>query len=68
MPHPRFSENRWLYLTYSKACEKGATTALLRGRFDGKALTEAKGIMTPPVPSAGPTWMCPAAGSAVRSL
>ena len=44
LPHPRFSENRWLYLTYSKACEKGATTALLRGRFDGKALTEAKDL------------------------
>jgi len=44
LPHPRFSENRWLYLTYSKACENGATTALLRGRFDGKALTEAKDL------------------------
>ena len=44
LPHPRFSENRWLYLTYSKACEKGATTALLRGRFDGKALIEAKDL------------------------
>jgi aldose sugar dehydrogenase len=44
LPHPRFSENRWLYLTYSKACEQGATTALLRGRFDGKALTEAKDL------------------------
>jgi len=44
LPHPRFSENRWLYLTYSKACEKGATTALLRGRFDGKALTETKDL------------------------
>jgi glucose/arabinose dehydrogenase len=44
LPHPRFAENQWLYLTYSKPCEKGATTALLRGKFDGKALTEAKDL------------------------
>jgi glucose/arabinose dehydrogenase len=44
LPHPRFSENQLLYLTYSKPCEKGATTALLRGRFDGKALTEARDL------------------------
>lgn len=44
LPHPRFSENRWLYLTYSKACENGATTALMRGRFDGKALSDAKDL------------------------
>ena len=42
LPHPRFSENRWLYLTYSKACAQGATTALMRGRFDGKALVETR--------------------------
>ena len=44
LPHPQFSENRWLYLTYAKACAQGATTALMRGRFDGKALTEAKDL------------------------
>jgi glucose/arabinose dehydrogenase len=44
LPHPRFAENQWLYLTYSKPCEKGATTALLRGRFDGKALVDAKDL------------------------
>lgn len=38
--HPRFAENRYVYLTYSKAGEQGNTTALARGRFDGKALTE----------------------------
>lgn len=44
LPHPRFSENRYLYLTYSKACAtpaNSATTALMRGKFDGKALSEA---------------------------
>jgi glucose/arabinose dehydrogenase len=44
LPHPRFAENQYLYLTYSKPCEKGATTALLRGKFDGKALAEAKDL------------------------
>jgi glucose/arabinose dehydrogenase len=44
LPHPRFTENRWLYLTYSKPCAQGATTALLRGRFDGKALVDARDL------------------------
>jgi glucose/arabinose dehydrogenase len=44
MPHPRFAENRFLYLTYSKPGERGNTTALARGRFDGKALTEVKDL------------------------
>ena len=45
LPHPQFAKNNLLYLTYSKACEKGAaTTALMRGRFDGKALTDAKDL------------------------
>jgi aldose sugar dehydrogenase len=44
LPHPQFAQNSLLYLTYSKACEKGATTALLRGKFDGKALTDAKDL------------------------
>ena len=38
--HPQFAENDWLYLTYSKPGERGATTALARGRFDGTQLTE----------------------------
>lgn len=42
--HPRFAENRFLYLTYSKAGERGHTTALARGRFDGKALTEVQDL------------------------
>jgi glucose/arabinose dehydrogenase len=38
--HPRFAENRYVYLTYSKTGEQGNTTALARGRFDGKGLSE----------------------------
>jgi len=33
--HPRFSENKLVYFTYTKPLEKGVTTALARGRFDG---------------------------------
>jgi len=42
--HPRFSENRLIYLTYSKPGERGNTTALLRGRLDGTAITDARDI------------------------
>jgi glucose/arabinose dehydrogenase len=45
LPHPRFTDNRWLYLTYSKPCATGgATTALMRGTFDGKAITGGKDL------------------------
>jgi glucose/arabinose dehydrogenase len=43
--HPRFAENSVVYLTYTKANDtKQTTTALARGRFDGKALTDVKDI------------------------
>ena len=42
--HPRFAENQFVYVTYSKAGEQGNTTALARGRFDGKALVELKDL------------------------
>jgi aldose sugar dehydrogenase len=45
LPHPKFAENQFLYLTYSKPGENNtATTALARGKFDGKALTEVKDL------------------------
>ncbi len=38
--HPKFAENRLIYLTYSKPGDKGLiATALGRGRWDGSALT-----------------------------
>lgn len=43
-PHPRYTENQFIYLTYSKPCAEGATTALARGRFDGQALTEVRDL------------------------
>jgi glucose/arabinose dehydrogenase len=43
--HPRFAENRVLYLSYSKARDDGlTTTALARATFDGTALSDVKDI------------------------
>jgi glucose/arabinose dehydrogenase len=42
--HPRFAENQFIYLTYSKPGDRGATTALARGKFDGKSLTDVRDI------------------------
>ena len=39
-PHPRFAENRLVYLTYSKPGERGAATTLARGRLEGSSLTD----------------------------
>ena len=44
LPHPRFADNQLLYLTYAKPCAQGATTALYRARFDGKALLDGRDI------------------------
>ena len=43
--HPRFAENRLLYLSYAKGrTDNLSTTALARARFDGTALTDVKEI------------------------
>ena len=42
--HPQFSENGFVYLTYSKPTEEGATVALARGRFDGRAMSEVRDL------------------------
>jgi len=38
--HPNFAQNNWIYLAYSKAGERGVTTAVARGRWDGKQLLD----------------------------
>jgi aldose sugar dehydrogenase len=38
--HPAFERNRLVYLTYSKPHDRGATTALGRGRLEGGSLVE----------------------------
>jgi glucose/arabinose dehydrogenase len=42
--HPQFAENHWVYLTYTKATDRGQTIALARGRWDGSALADTKDI------------------------
>jgi glucose/arabinose dehydrogenase len=46
VPHPRFAENRLIYLAYSKqGADAGqGTTAIIRARFDGAALTDVREI------------------------
>jgi len=43
--HPRFAENHYVYLTYTKPVgDEQATLALARGRFEGGALTDVRDI------------------------
>src|SRR5688572_15474966 len=43
--HPKFAENKWVYLSYTKPLDdKRRTVAIARARFDGKALTDVKDI------------------------
>ena len=38
--HPSYASNRLVYLSYSKPGPEGATTAVVRGRLEGHALTD----------------------------
>jgi glucose/arabinose dehydrogenase len=42
--HPQFGETGFVYLTYSKPTDEGATVALARGRFDGRTMSEVRDI------------------------
>jgi glucose/arabinose dehydrogenase len=42
--HPNFATNNLIYLTYSKAGQGGATTALMRARLDGNRLVDGRDI------------------------
>ncbi len=42
--HPNYAANHFVYLTYSKPGEKGATTALMRATFDGTKLVDATDV------------------------
>jgi glucose/arabinose dehydrogenase len=67
--HPRFAENRLIYLTYSKPGEGqgNATTAVLRARWDGgSTLTDVKDILVADAWHGGPgspQGIGPASGS-----
>jgi len=53
-PHPKFAENKLVYLSYTKPLDaKRNTVAVARGKFDGHALTEVKDIWV--APNAGTT-------------
>ena len=59
--HPRFAENKVIYLTFNKPREDGMlATALARAKYDGKALTEVKEIFV------AEPWWNGAGGSASR--
>jgi glucose/arabinose dehydrogenase len=46
--HPKFAENRLVYLTYTKPVENGkGTPSLARGRLDGHALTDVRDLLVP---------------------
>ena len=46
--HPRFAENRLVYLTYTKPVENGkGTPSLARGRLEGNALTDVRDLLVP---------------------
>jgi glucose/arabinose dehydrogenase len=50
--HPRFAENHFVYITYTKPLgDKKTTTAIARGRWDGSALADVKDIFV--LPEAG---------------
>jgi glucose/arabinose dehydrogenase len=42
--HPRFSENGLVYFSYVKDGERGAATAVGRGRLDGMGLTDVRDV------------------------
>lgn len=42
--HPEFESNRLVYVSYSKPGDRGATTAVARGRFQGGRLTAVQDV------------------------
>ena len=45
VPHPDFATNKLIYLSFSKPIDGGAaTTAVVRGRFEGDKLTDVKEV------------------------
>jgi glucose/arabinose dehydrogenase len=59
--HPKFAENRLIYLTYNKGREDGMlATVLARGRLEGNALKDVKDIFV------AEPWWDGAGGSASR--
>jgi glucose/arabinose dehydrogenase len=58
--HPRFAENRVVYVSYTKPLGGGRhTPALMRGRLEGTMLADAKEIFVADTPGKGPAAACP---------
>jgi len=50
--HPDYAQNGWIYLAYSKPFEKGALTAIVRGRLKGNDFVDVETIFDPPADEA----------------
>ena len=44
--HPDYAKNGWIYITYSKPVEGGATTAVMRFKLNGNELVDKQEIFT----------------------
>ncbi|PSR52178.1 sugar dehydrogenase [Adhaeribacter arboris] len=42
--HPDYQKNKWIYISYSKPVEGGATTAIMRFKLQGNQLVEKKDL------------------------
>ncbi len=47
IPHPNFSENRWIYLSYAKEEGDTSVTAVVRGRLENDRLSNVVEIFSP---------------------
>lgn len=43
--HPKFAENRWVYFTYDRPGERGASPVVARGTLNGNRLSDVKDIL-----------------------
>lgn len=44
--HPNYKDNQWIYISYSKPVEGGATTAVSRFKLNGNQVTDLQEIFT----------------------
>ena len=51
--HPRFAENGFLYLSFARPGDGGATTAVVRARLDGSVLRDVRTIFVANNPASG---------------
>ena len=47
LPHPNFSDNHWIYLSYAKEEGETSVTAVVRGRLENDQLTNVVEIFSP---------------------